>query len=472
MFDNKEPVSYGFEAVEMEPSDPYVNVVHEVPAPDMGKKPKKKGKKKNMGLRIGALALSCALLGSVAGGVMVLEFAPRAQIAEQVTPNETDDGIIYNPVTHRNTGDKALTPKEVFDSNVNAVVGIQTAGSTTNVFGQETQFASSGSGFVISEDGYVITNHHVIDGAETVEVAFYDGTSYEATIIGSEKANDVALLKIDAEGLQAVSIGDSDELQVGDQVAAIGNPLGELTFTLTSGYVSALDRAINTDGAPINMLQTDAAINSGNSGGPLFDMNGNVIGITTAKYSGNSGSGASIEGIGFAIPINDVMGVTNDLQTHGYVTGQAYLGIGVKPLDPTTAAYYGLPMGVFVETINEDSCAESGGMKQGDIITMFGDKEIEEYSDLAGELANYSAGDEVEVTVYRGGQTGTLTIVLDEKIPEPEVPEIPEPEVPEIPEGPMDEEYNGENQVPSTEDPAKGNPFGEEGFNPFEDFFE
>ena len=171
--------------------------------------------------------------------------------------------------------------------------------------------------FILSEDGYILTNCHVIEGSDEIQVSLYDGSTYKATLVGEDSTNDVALLKIDAKGLQAVSIGDSDQLKVGEKVAAIGNPLGELTYSMTVGYVSALDRTINTDGKPINMLQTDAAINPGNSGGPLLDMDGNVIGITTAKYASDE-----IEGLGFAIPINDAMEIAYDLMQYGYVKGR------------------------------------------------------------------------------------------------------------------------------------------------------
>lgn len=184
--------------------------------------------------------------------------------------------------------------------NVNATVGIATQ-ITTNVWGQVASASASGSGFILTSDGYVVTNNHVVEGATSVTVKLYNGDEYDAEVIGTDEMNDVALLKIDATGLQAVTIGDSDQIEVGEEVIAIGNPLGELTFTMTAGVVSALDREINTDGKPINMLQTDVAINSGNSGGALFDMNGNVVGITSAKYSGSTSSGASIEGISFAI---------------------------------------------------------------------------------------------------------------------------------------------------------------------------
>ena len=224
-----------------------------------------------------------------------------------------------------------------------------------------------------------------------------------------------------------MTIGDSSKLAVGDEVAAIGNPLGQLTFSLTVGYVSALDRSINTDGTPINMLQTDAAINSGNSGGPLFDMSGRVVGITTAKASSSGySSGASVEGIGFAIPINDVVDIINDLREHGYVTGEAYLGVSLRELDADTVKSYSLPMGVFVESVSEGSCAEKAGVRKGDIITALDGDAVESYNELSLALRRRRAGQDVEMTVYREGDMMTLQGVLDEKpAPEPQEQQVP-----------------------------------------------
>ena len=425
MFDNNESVHYSFEPIDQESEQTLHGGYQTPPTPPVQPEHPHKHNKKH-GLRIAALAVACALVGGAGGGATVAYFLQgnaqeqAAQAVQTAAQAKDDENVVVNTVVHTNTGDKTLTPQEVYNMYVNSVVGVTTSGTTTNVFGQETQFAASGSGFIISDDGYIVTNHHVIEDASSVKVTLYDGTSYDAEIIGSDASNDVALLKVDATGLTPVAIGDSDELEVGDQVAAIGNPLGQLTFSLTVGYVSALDRAINTDGTPINMLQTDAAINSGNSGGPLFDMNGNVIGITTAKYSGNTSSGSSIEGIGFAIPINDVMSIVNDLMTYGYVTGQAYLGVSVQDLDSTTAMYYSLPLGVYVVDVTEGSCSEAAGLQKGDIITGLGDKTVESYTDLAAALKEHKAGESVELSIYRAGQTLTLNVTLDEKLPEEE----------------------------------------------------
>ena len=421
MLENHEPFSYHFEPMDAESNQ---NISH---TPSMQTPPEQDGKpprKRRTGLKIAALALVFALIGGVGGGAVTAYYIRGGNQAAVETEDAGTSGIsdeenvVVNNVVHTNTGDKSLTPQEVYNMYVNSTVGVTTSGTTTNVFGQTTEFAASGSGFIISADGYIVTNHHVIADASSVQVALYDGTTYDAEIVGSDESNDVALLKVDATGLQPVAIGDSDEVEVGDQVAAIGNPLGQLTFSLTVGYVSALDRSINTDGTPINMLQTDAAINSGNSGGPLFDMNGNVIGITTAKYSGSTSSGTSIEGIGFAIPINDAMAIVNDLMQYGYVTGQAYLGISVQDLDSTTARYYSLPLGVYVMSVNSGSCAEKAGIQQRDIITGLGDETVESYADLAAALKNHKAGDEISLTVYRAGETLTLNVVLDEKLPQ------------------------------------------------------
>lgn len=307
----------------------------------------------------------------------------------------------------------ALTPAQVYAMNVNSVVLIRNE-VTAKYNGQTSVGVSKGSGFILTEDGYVVTNHHVIDGNGALSVVTYDGIEYEARLIGSDKTNDVALIKVEAVGLQAAKLGSSDELIVGDQVVAIGNPLGELTSTLTVGYISAKERDVNTDGFAINMLQTDAAINSGNSGGPLFNMRGEVIGITTAKYSGTSGGGASIEGVGFAIPIDDVSDLLSDLATYGYATG-AYLGVSVSDMDPDAANYYGMPVGAYVQKVEKGFAADRVGIQPKDIITKLDDAVIKTVNDLTHALRKYEAGDEAVITVYRGGRAMELKITLDEK---------------------------------------------------------
>ncbi len=391
-------------------------------------------KKKRFGaLKITALAVVCALVAGTAGGVTAglyqtvlsaiesttnisveSDYAPAEPVQPSVSaPKDIETGTA---IVQYDEGE-LLSPQQVYAQNVGAVVGISATGQSSG-YGQTMQYTSTGSGFVISSDGYIITNYHVIDGAVEVQVSFYDGTTYDATIIGGDEANDVALLKVDVEGLQYVTLGNSDILAVGDQVAAIGNPLGSLTFTQTIGYISGVDRSINTDGTVMSMIQTDAAINSGNSGGPLFDMYGNVIGVTTAKYSGTTNSGTSIEGIGFAIPINDVASIVDDLREYGYVTGKAFLGITVQELDSQVSAYYGLPVGIRVNSVMEGSCAETAGMQEGDIILAIDGVETPDYTTLSLQLQEFSAGDATTIDIYRAGSELTLHIVFDEKTPE------------------------------------------------------
>ena len=302
-----------------------------------------------------------------------------------------------------------LTPAQVYAKNVDSVVMINNKVTTMGQTG-----TSTGSGFILTEDGYVVTNHHVVEGDGRLSVTLTNGEVYAATLVGSDNTNDVALLKIEAQGLQAVTVGSSDALIVGDQVAAIGNPLGELTSTLTVGYVSAKERDVTTEGFAINMLQTDAAINSGNSGGPLFNMKGEVVGITTAKYSGTSSSGASIEGVGFAIPIDDVKGLLSDLATYGYITG-AYLGVSVSDMDSTAANYYGLPMGAYVQEATEGFAAAKAGVQAKDIIVALGDITVTNVNSLTRALRNFAAGDQTTITVFRSGREIKLNITLDAK---------------------------------------------------------
>lgn len=337
-----------------------------------------------------------------------------------------------------------MTPGQVYAQNVQAVVAVNARYQSNGGYSE-----SSGSGFLISADGYVVTNYHVIEDATAVAVALHNEEVLEAEIVGYESSNDIALLKVEGENLPFVKLGSSDLLQVGDQVAAIGNPLGELTASLTVGYVSAKDRIVDTDGSVINMLQTDAAINAGNSGGPLFNMNGEVIGVITAKYSGNSGSGASIEGLGFAIPTDDIVGILSDLKEFGYVTG-AYLGVVVRDVD-TSAQSYGLPAGAYVQEVTKGFAAERCGIRAGDIIVNLGGYEVDSVTTLTRVLRRLEAGQTVTVTVYRSGRQEYLEITLDEKPVQTE-------------DTPTQNENNNGDQ--------DNNQNGSFGYNPFDDFFD
>lgn len=388
--------------------------------------PKPEKKKSGRGWLI-AVVIVLALAAGIGGSMLrdaIKDLNAKAETTmseQQLTPAEAEESPVTleeNKLPEKlktNKGNKTLTAAEVYENNVNAVVGIRTEAITTNIWGQRTEASSAGTGFILSEDGYIVTNNHVISGANTVTVALYNGEEYEAKIIAGDDVNDVALLKIEATGLQTVSVGKSEDLIVGEEVVAIGNPLGELTFTMTHGYISALDRAINTSGTPINMLQTDAAINAGNSGGPLFDMNGNVIAMNTAKPSSSTANGTTVEGIGFAIPIDDVISIVYDLQQNGKVTGRAYLGITMRNMDATTAETYKLPIGVYVYAIEENSAAKASGMQEGDIILEFNGEKVESSTDLRAEMNRLKAGQTVDVKVYRGGQEITLSVTLGEQ---------------------------------------------------------
>ena len=307
-----------------------------------------------------------------------------------------------------------MTPSEVFASNEKSVVGISSTIQTTSYGGQISRGTSTGSGFILTEDGYIVTNHHVIEGATAVSVVLSTEEEYDATIVGYDSLNDVAVLKIEATGLPAVTLGSSDDLVVGDYVVAIGNPLGALTATMTYGIVSGMNRQVTTDSTIINMIQTDAAINSGNSGGPLFNMYGEVVGITTAKYSGTTSTGASIEGISFAIPIDDVMSIIGDLRDFGYVTG-AYLGVTVQNTDESAAALYGLPTGAYVVSVVENGSADRAGIQEKDIIIALGEYDVSNVSELTRTLRRFQAKDETTITVIRSGERITMDITLDEK---------------------------------------------------------
>ena len=306
-----------------------------------------------------------------------------------------------------------LTPGQVYARNVNAVVALTVEVEKYDDYGRSAMGYSAGTGFFISPDGYLVTNYHVIEDGTKVTVTMHDNTDYEAEIVGYESSNDLALLKVDAQNLPFVTLGKSSDLNVGDQVAAIGNVLSTFASSLTVGYVSGVDRVVDTEGTAMNMIQTDVAINSGNSGGPLFNMKGEVVGITTAKFSGNSSSGASIEGIGFAIPMDDVTGMIEDLQNYGHVTG-AYLGVVVMDVE-SSAQYYGIPAGAYVESVTQGMAAQRGGIQAKDIITEVGGYEVTSVSDLTRVLRKFKAGETVSVQIYRAGQTKTVSVVLDEK---------------------------------------------------------
>ena len=415
--------------------------------PTQPEEPEEPKKKRRTWLKITALLLALAIVASLGRALLrsaINGLAAHNASGDSAQPAADASGAASAPESAGEPYQRELTPlpetlptydsgktltaQEVYGINVDAVCGIATE-VTTNVFGQTASTAVVGSGFVLTEDGYVVTNNHVVEGTDNVSVKLHDGSTYPAEIIGGDSLSDVALLKIEAEGVSHVAVGDSDAIAVGEGCIAIGNPLGELTFTMTGGYVSALPREINISGKPISMFQTDAAINAGNSGGPLFDMAGNVIGITSAKISGMAGSGAMIEGVGFAIPINEALRVVYDLQEYGYVRGRAFLGVTVKELDAATADTYGLPVGPIVQSVVADSCADRAGIAVKDIILRFNGRMVQTYTQLMSALNKCSAGDEVTLHIYRAGAELDVTLTLDERPEEQTVRKVEQGDV-------------------------------------------
>ena len=391
-----------------------------------------KDRKKSVGLG-GAIAmcLICAILGGLCGGAMVTNAMDNRvdQLEQSVstlsesakqTPQLGAAPAVSSGRTVADSSTDGLSAADIYDLACQQVVGVTTEVTGTNFFGMPVSGAVTGSGFIISEDGYILTNYHVIEdaykGRLDVTVMLHDGTSYTAQIVGTEPDNDVAVLKIEAEGLNAAVIGDSDSLRVGDTVYAVGNPLGELEFSMTTGHVSAKDRVIKTDNGAeaISMFQVDAAVNSGNSGGPIYNSRGEVVGIVTAKYSSTG-----VEGIGFAIPVNDAVSIARDLVTTGYVTGKAHLGVTVNTkYNEMYAQYYGWPLGAYIDGVESGGCAEKAGIEAGDIITRVGGEEVKSFDDLKSALKRHSAGDTVEIELYRADASRTVTVVLDEEKPD------------------------------------------------------
>ena len=366
-------------------------------------------KKKRTGLKITALALCCALLGGAAGGGIVWGLTRGGKTTAQVNVSARPSAEV---VVHQVDGTKLMTDAEVYAANANSVVSINTTISSggTNIFGQATQTASAGSGFILTKEGFIVTNFHVVEDASTIQVTLYNGDTYDAVYIGGDEDYDIAVIKIEASGLQTVTLGDSEALNVGDRVLAVGNPLGELTFSMSGGMVSSVNRTINVSGTPFNMIQTDASINPGNSGGPLFNQYGEVVGIVSAKYSSYANS--SVEGLGFAIPINDVSAMIEDIMTNGYITNKPYLGITAGTMTDQMAAQYryNITQGVFVYSVEEGFAAANAGLKLGDVITKIDDHEINSMEDLTSVKKYYSAGDTSTFTIYREGASTTLEV--------------------------------------------------------------
>ena len=364
-------------------------------------------------VKVTALVLACAVVGGAAGygGAALAKGGSGSG-----TAIKESDRTVTAVEVKKVDGKTKMQPAEVYASTVNSTVSINCSSQSTNIFGQTTQSASSGSGFIISQDGYIVTNYHVINGASSVKVTLYNGDTYDATVIGGDSDYDVAVIKIDATGLSPVTLGNSEDVNVGDTVLAIGNPLGELTFSLTAGLVSAKDREVTlSNSLTMDLIQTDCAINSGNSGGALFNLYGEVIGITNAKYSSSSSSStASIDNIGFAIPINHVLSIVKSIIEKGYLS-KPYVGVSVSDVNQQTQLY-GIPAGAAVQAVSDDSPAAKAGLQAGDVITRVNGTEITGSSDLVNLVSEAAIGDTLTMTVYRQGSTIELTVTVGEQV--------------------------------------------------------
>lgn len=376
------------------------------------------GKKKNKGLKVFAgimCAILCVGVVSLAGyGTYALVSNQQDQQSAEATTEGTDEQnqssstLVLNdkPSTSNSSASVDLSEGELTITERAEKVLPSTVGIVSYIQNQQSIFGgeqSQGSGIIISADGYIVTNEHVISGATSIKVVLQDDSEYNATLVGSDERTDLAVLKIDATGLTPAEFGNSDQMQIGEQVIAIGNPGGlELAGTVTVGYVSAVNRSITTtNGNTVNCIQTDAAINPGNSGGALVNTYGQVIGINSQKIAATD-----YEGIGFAISINEAQPIINDLIQYGYVRGRVVMGITMQMIDQTYAAIYGYQPGIGVVSVEAGSPAEEAGLVAGDIITAIDGQSITTQEELNTLLEQYSPGDTITLTVYRQSVRG------------------------------------------------------------------
>ena len=379
--------------------------------PPKAKKPKKQRKPISRGGI--AIALAVTMVFSCGLGFGGGYFANKVNTSTSGSLNITKTRNSGTTTTASSTS-KANSTSEIVKKTADSVVEISTESVVTGSFAQQYVQQGAGSGVIISQDGYILTNNHVINGANSVKVRLRDGTEYDATIIGSDSDNDIALLKVSATGLSPATFGDSNSLAVGDYVVAIGNPLGELGGTVTDGIISALARKVTIEDTQMTLLQTNAQVNPGNSGGGLFNANGELVGIVNAKQSATE-----VEGIAFAIPINNVLDILSDLKEYGYVTGKVDLGIDFTDItSDETAFYYGVNQtGCYVLSVDSGSNAEKAGVTRGDLVTKVNDTDVSSSSDITTALEKAEVGDTVTFTVSRRGTSKTISFVLEEYVP-------------------------------------------------------
>ena len=394
--------------------------VHPV-QPQDAQPPKKK--KKFNGKRVvrSAVALVLAAAMGFAGGFVGAKFGGSGKVViQQVAPSSTADSASGSDssITAASSSGSSLTTEQVADLVSPSVVVItteQVVYSQWSWYGQNQVESGAGSGVIISSDGYILTCAHVVDGASTITVTIGD-KDYTATLVGEDTTSDIAVIKIDADGLTPATVGNSDSLKVGQSVMAVGNPLGELGGTVTGGKISALNRSVTIQGSSsvntMSLIQMDASVSPGNSGGGLFNMNGELVGIVNAKSSSSDA-----EGLGFAIPINDAIKVAQELLENGYVTGRPYLGITYLAVtDAQTASQLGVnAYGVYVVEVVKGGPAEKAGLQAGDRIVSVDGTEIASKDDLGTLMQKHAAGDTLSITIARDGQMQTVNVTLGEK---------------------------------------------------------
>ncbi len=397
--------------------------------------PEPKKPKKHTALKIVAslMAMTVVSAGSIGIYKQIAEVpAQSITVAEESNSDKVIEADAMGLIHTENSDTAELTTEEVVEKVLPSVVGIESQFTVTSnsnhgyFFGynipSESTSTGTGTGVVITENGYIVTNAHVIYDsqygaglADNISVLINDDERYDAEVIGYATDCDLAVLKIKAEGLTPAEFGDSDSLKLGESVTAIGNPLGfELRNTVTRGIVSGLNRNITINEKSMNLIQTDTAINSGNSGGPLINKYGQVIGINSSKMSSSYYGEASIEGIGFAIPSNEVSAIVDDIMEYGYVTGKPQLGISCQDVTETVSKMYNMPIGVYVVEVTDGSAAENAGLKSGDIITEVDGVEVATYDELNSQKNMHSAGDTIEITYIRNGEEHKTTVELDE----------------------------------------------------------
>ena len=394
--------------------------VHPV-QPQDAQPPKKKKKFNGKRVARSAVALLLAAAMGFAGGFVGAKFGGSGKVViQQVAPSSTADSASGSDssITAASSSGSSLTTEQVADLVSPSVVVItteQVVYSQWSWYGQNQVESGAGSGVIISSDGYILTCAHVVDGASTITVTIGD-KDYTATLVGEDTTSDIAVIKIDADGLTPATVGNSDSLKVGQSVMAVGNPLGELGGTVTGGMISALNRSVTIQGSSsvntMSLIQMDASVSPGNSGGGLFNMNGELVGIVNAKSSSSDA-----EGLGFAIPINDAIKVAQELLENGYVTGRPYLGITYLAVtDAQTASQLGVnAYGVYVVEVVKGGPAEKAGLQAGDRIVSVDGTEIASKDDLGTLMQEHAAGDTLSITIARDGQMQTVNVTLGEK---------------------------------------------------------